>query len=371
MKKLLLFSMLVIALPQTMSAQDDDLYFVPKKTTAPEVAQDRFGMPKDTYYSGSDRSVDEYNRRFKSRVEVLDGDTTKNDIIDFSAEKGVYPDSLQIEDYKLTKRMSRFEDYRLADNAAFWAGYDAGRRDWGWHSPWYYSSYGWYDPWYYSSWRWYDPWYDPWYYGYAGWYDPWYYRPGWGWGWSWRYPYYRPRYVVISGGGRRHSGYIGTGSIRRDGTTYGYAGWYDPWYYRPGWGWGWSWRYPYYRPRYVVISGGGRRHSGYIGTGSIRRDGTTYGYGGRRGVIAGNSSRMSSLRERASRLGGSSYSSGNTRRSGSGNFSGYRGGNSNFGGSRSSGGFGGGGSFGGSRGGGGSFGGGGRSGGGGRLGGRR
>jgi hypothetical protein len=300
MKKLLLFSMLVIALPQTMSAQDDDLYFVPKKTTAPEVAQDRFGMPKDTYYSGSDRSVDEYNRRFKSRVEVLDGDTTKNDIIDFSAEKGVYPDSLQIEDYKLTKRMSRFEDYRLADNAAFWAGYDAGRQDWGWHSPWYYSSYGWYDPWY-----------------------------------------------------------------------YGYAGWYDPWYYRPGWGWGWSWRYPYYRPRYVVISGGGRRHSGYIGTGSIRRDGTTYGYGGRRGVIAGNSSRMSSLRERASRLGGSSYSSGNTRRSGSGNFSGYRGGNSNFGGSRSSGGFGGGGSFGGSRGGGGSFGGGGRSGGGGRLGGRR
>ena len=147
MKKLLLFSMLVLALPQTMSAQDDDLYFVPKKVSAPEVAQDRFGMPKDTYYSGSDRSVDEYNRRLKSRVEVLDGDTTKNDVINFSAEKGVYPDSLQIEDYKLTKRLTRFDDYRLADNAAFWAGYDAGRRDWGWHSPWYYSSYGWYDPW--------------------------------------------------------------------------------------------------------------------------------------------------------------------------------------------------------------------------------
>ena len=326
MKKLLLFSMLVIALPQTMSAQDDDLYFVPKKTSAPQVAQDRFGMPKDTYYSGSDRSVDEYNRRLKSRVEVLDGDTTKSDIIDFSAEKGVYPDSLQVEDYKLTKRMSRFDDYRLADNASFWAGYEAGRRDWGWHSPWYYSSYGWYDPWYYSSWRWYDPWYDPWYYGYAGWYDPWYYRPGWGWGWGWRYPYYRPHYVVISGGGRRHSGYIGTGTLRRDGTTYNY-------------------------------------------------------YGGRRGAVAGNSSRMSSLRERAYRMGGSrNYSSGNTVRSRSGNFSGYRGGNSDFGGSRSSGsfsgsrssgGFSGGGSFGGSRGGGGGFsGGGGRSGGGG-LGGRR
>ena len=326
MKKLLLFSMLVIALPQTMLAQDDDLYFVPKKTSAPQVAQDRFGMPKDTYYSGSDRSVDEYNRRLKSRVEVLDEDTTKSDIIDFSAEKGVYPDSLQIEDYKLTKRMTRFDDYRLADNASFWAGYEAGRRDWGWHSPWYYSSYGWYDPWYYSSWRWYDPWYDPWYYGYAGWYDPWYYRPGWGWGWSWRYPYYRPHYVVISGGGRRHSGYIGTGTLRRDGTTYNY-------------------------------------------------------YGGHRGAVAGNSSRMSSLRERAYRMGGSrNYSSGNTVRSRSGNFSGYRGGNSDFGGSRSSGsfsgsrssgGFSGGGSFGGSRGGGGGFsGGGGRSGGGG-LGGRR
>ena len=304
--------MLIVALPQTMSAQDDDLYFTPKKTSAPKVAQDRFGMPKDTYYSGSDRSVDEYNRRFKSHVETLDGDTTKNDVISFSAEKGVYPDSLQIEDYKLTKRLTRFDDYRLADNAAFWAGYDAGRRDWGWHSPWYYSSYGWYDPWYYGSWRWYDPWYDPWYYGYASWYDPWYYRPGWRWGWGWHYSYYRPHYVVIGGGGRRHSGYIGTGTRRRDGSTYGY-------------------------------------------------------YGGRRGAVAGNSSRMSSLRERAYSMGGSrNYSSGNTIRSRSGNFSGYRG-SSNSGSSNS--GFSSGGSFSGSRGGGGSFG--GSRGGGGGLGGRR
>ena len=313
--------MLIVALPHTLSAQDDDLYFVPKKTSAPKVAQDRFGMPKDTYYSGSDRSVDEYNRRFKSRVDTLDSDTTKSDVINFSAEKGVYPDSLQIEDYKLTKRLTRFDDYRLADNAAFWAGYNAGRRDWGWHSPWYY-----------SAWGWYDPWYDPWYYGSWRWYDPWY---------------------------------------------YGYAGWYDPWYYRPGWGWGWGWHHPYYRPHYVIIGGGGRRHSGYIGTGTLRRDGSTYNYyGGRRGVVAGNSSRMSSLHERASRMSGShGYSSGNNIRSRSGNFSGYRGSsNSGFsgGGSRGGGSFGGGGgSFGGSRGGGGGFsGGGGRSGGGG-LGGRR
>ena len=65
MKKLLLISMLVGAMPLAMMAQDDDLYFVSKKkkATVVEEAQDQFGMPKDTYYAGSNRSVDEYNRR--------------------------------------------------------------------------------------------------------------------------------------------------------------------------------------------------------------------------------------------------------------------------------------------------------------------
>lgn len=320
MKKLLLISMLAGALPMALMAQDDDLYFTPKKRVVVETSNDRYGMPKDTYYSGSDRSVDEYNRRMKSQVEALDGDSAKSDIISFDGEKGVYPDStLSKDDYKYTKRMSRFDDYRLSDNAAFWAGYHAGVNDWGWHSPWYYTRYGWYDPWF-------DPWFDPWYY--SAWYDPWYYD---------------------------------------------YAGWYSPWYYNSRWYWGWR---PYYSyPRYVVVAGGGgRSHSGYIGTGTLRRDGTHYSYrGGLRGSVAGNSSRMSSMRDRARQMGGSrTYSSGNYQRSRSGNFSGYRGSSSNstFSGSRSSGG-----SFGGSRGGGGGFsgghsGGGGRSGGGG-LGGRR
>ena len=314
MKKLLLISMLAGALPLALMAQDDDLYFMPAKKTVAEASTDRYGMPKDTYYCGSDRSVDEYNRRLESKVEVLDSISTDTTAID--------------DDYKLTKRMSRFDDYRLSDNAAFWAGYQAGRYDWGWHSPWYYSRWGWYGSWY-------DPWYDPWYYGSWrwGWYDPWY---------------------------------------------YGYAGWYDPWYY--GWGWG----YPYYHyPRYVVIGGGGgRHHSGYIGTGTLRRDGSTSHYrGSMRGSVSGNYSRMSSLRDRARQMGGS-YSSGRSTRSYSGSSSAptrsrstvignHSSSNSSFGGStRSSGGF-----SGGSRGGGGSFGGGhsgggGRSGGGG-LGGRR
>ena len=295
-------------MPLSMQAQDDDLYFVSKKkkATTVEEVQDPYGMPKDTYYSGSDRSVDEYNRRWKSQVEEITDSV----------------DSLK-EDFALTKKMTRFEDYQLADNAAFWAGYRAGRDDWrwGWHSPWYYSSWGWYDPWYdpwyYSSWRW--GWYDPWYYGYAGWYDPWYYRGYWG----WRYPYYYRRPVVVVGGvGHRYST-IGTGSIRRNGSTYGHRGGYY----------------------------------GYRGSGST------------------------SLRQRAEAMsGGRRYSSGNRIRSGSGNFSGYRGsggynGGGSFSGSRSSGSFSGGsrggGSFGGgSRGGGGGFGGGSRGGGGG-FGGRR
>jgi hypothetical protein len=123
MKKLLLISMFAGMLPLSMVAQVDDLYFVPKKKSAEKVT-DNYGMPTDVYYSGSDRSIDEYNRRGRSTVEVLDNDTTANDIIVFSPEKGVYPsdslasDSVSDEDFKLTKRMSRFEDYRLTDNEA-------------------------------------------------------------------------------------------------------------------------------------------------------------------------------------------------------------------------------------------------------------
>ena len=297
MKKLLLISMLVGAMPLAMMAQDDDLYFVSKKkkSAVVEEAQDQFGMPKDTYYAGSNRSVDEYNRRFKSQVEQIDS-----------------VDSLR-EDFQLTKRMARFDEYQL--DSAYWAGYKNGRDTW----------WGWHSPWYYSRWGWYDPWYDPWYWG---WYDPWY---------------------------------------------YGYAGWYDPWYYRGYWGW----RYPYYRPVVVIGGGGGRAHR-TIGTGTIRRDGSTRSY--RHGYTGyANMNRNSSLRQRANAMsGGRQYSSGNNIRSGSGNFSGYRGSGStsrgNFGGSRSSSSYSGGGSFGGSRGGGsfgGSRGGGGGGSRGGGLGGRR
>ena len=309
MKKLLLISILMGALPFTMAAQDDDLYFsFKKKTTEKKVAYNDGGQTA-VYHSGSNRNVDEYNR-MESKYVVIGNDSV-NDIIEFSAEKGVYPDSLSmaasdslaVEDYALTKKMMRFDDYDLTENAAFWAGYHLGRDTWNWgtawHSPWYYHTYGWYGGWY-------DPWYysysiyDPWYSRYIGLYDPWY---------NWYYGIYDPWYI----------------------------GWHDPWRYN----WGY---YPYgyyyydyaYYPYYRSYGGGGRYHNTYNGnTGTINRNGNTHGYfAGDRSVgrsssssSSVSSSRSSSLRDRtvgnhSSRVGSNSSTS--TRTSNSGNFSGSR-----------------------------------------------
>ena len=202
MKKVFLFGVFS-ALPLMMMAQDDDMYFVPTKDNVAKEAK-TYGMPKNTYYSGSDRTVDEYNKRSWSSVAPID--SAGNDIIDFSAERGVYPDTIYGEqvndDYRYTRRMSRFDDY-YSPSAAYWEGYRDGR----WSSPWYYSRwYGWYDPWYYDPWY-YSSWYGPsWYYGgwyggyYVGWYD--YYRPWYYGGW------YGPGYW---GGGVVHTGKGGSG----------------------------------------------------------------------------------------------------------------------------------------------------------------
>ncbi|MBQ9649197.1 MAG: hypothetical protein IJV25_02135 [Prevotella sp.] len=319
MKRLLLISMILGVLPMTVAAQVDDLYFVPKKKTVEKVT-DNYGMPRDTYYAGSNRSVDDYNRRVLSHYEPIANDSTVSDTISFSAEKGVYPsDSIMAEDFQLTKEMSRFDDYQISDNAAFWAGYNAGRYDWAWHSPWYYGRYGfysgWYDPWYY-----YDPiFYGSWgYYGYYGWHSPWSY------------------------------------------------GWYDPWY--GPWEFN-SWYYDRYYPFYAIGGGGHYRTAPTIGAGTIRRDGSNYiGYRG--GTSARNASRMSELRNRtvngnsrngrANRSTSSRTTSGNSRYNGSYNNSGsYSSSRSSgsFSGSRisgsSSGGFSGGSRSGGSSGGGG------------------
>lgn len=215
MKKLVLLSVLLGAMPFTMMAQDDDLYFVPTKENVAKEAE-KYGMPTDTYYAGSTRSADEYNRRAWSRVAPID--SAGNDIIDFSAERGVYPDSAfnEVQDYKYTRRMSRFDDY--SPSVAYWEGYRDGR----WSSPWYYSSYySWYDPWYY------DPWYYDTYWGwrspyyYSTWYSPWRYHYGW---YGPRYyGWYGPRYYSYRGGSGARWSRAGYSHHRYSGANHRYS----------------------------------------------------------------------------------------------------------------------------------------------------
>ena len=186
MKKWFLMMAVMGAMPLSVMAQyDDDMYFVPSKKSVENTVVKPATVERSTYYSGSSRDVDEYNRMGGSYYQALPADSA-SDIIDFAGGVGVYPDSLQMgDDFQLTREMSRWDGYDPGES--FWAGYYAGRATrWGWHSPWYYSSF----------YPWYDPWYDPWYY--AGWYDPWYYG-----GWYGPYGYY------------------------------GYYGWHRPYYY--GW----------------------------------------------------------------------------------------------------------------------------------------
>ena len=221
MKKFILLTA-VAALPLGLMAQDDDMYFVPSKENVAQEAK-TYGMPKNTYYSGSQRSVDDYNRRVWSSATPID--SAGNDIINFSAVRGVYPDSSYVEtstadDYKYAKRLSRFEGYTSPD-VAYWEGYRDGR----YTSPWYYSSYySWYDPWY---------WDDPWYYGrygwygyYGGWYHPWYYggwyRPYYYGGWYGSRYYVRSHYRPVNRFHVSRPASSGSRTYSRGGNTRGY-----------------------------------------------------------------------------------------------------------------------------------------------------
>lgn len=174
----------------------DDMYFTPKKSDKKEIRQE-----KVTFYNGSSRNVDEYNRRgqFASSYFNLDSDTLYSDVIEFGmdstlssikdsvVESGDFEYSYTPEDdYVYTRQMCRYDDFY-------------------WYDPWWYGWYGpyWYrSPYWYSGW-WYDPWYDPWYYG---WHRPWgWYYPGY-----WYGSYYRP--------------YVGVTGTMNHGRIYGHGG---------------------------------------------------------------------------------------------------------------------------------------------------
>lgn len=195
MKKIF-FITLVLGMISSVSFAQDDMYFVPKKSS--KETKKEF---TPVTHSGSMRDVDEYNRRggFKSTYSALDNDSTSNDVIHF--ETGTYADSLSIgeyagqyeteDDYAYCRRMSRFDDFY-------------------WYDPWYCGWYGsyWYgSPYWHAHYGWYDPWFDPWYYG---WYRPWGYY-GWYYPGYWHGAYYRP-----------YRGITGTSNHGR--VNYGYAG---------------------------------------------------------------------------------------------------------------------------------------------------
>ena len=178
--RLLFLTALMGTLPLSMAAQDDDLYFTPKKRADKNVADN--SLP---YYCGSNRDVDEYNRRgkLKSYYQKIGTDSLGNDIIEFHANDDIYDnnyndstitiypgseryyDEENDNDFAYSRRMGRFDGFYGYWNPAYY-GY--------WSSPYWHSYYGWY-----------DPWYSPYYYG--GWYDPWYYGYGY---YGWGYPYY-------------------------------------------------------------------------------------------------------------------------------------------------------------------------------------
>ena len=331
MKKQFLISLLILAMPLVMFAQNDDMYFTPKKTAKVEKTVETDLTDSSVRYVGSSRDIDEYNRRghFRSNYQKLEGDSIGNDIIEFDLEKGVYPDSSYVDDsivygpemqfdddeYTSSRRMYRFDDF-----------YDPWFYGYYGHSPYWYSRYyGWYDPWYSG----YYGWYDPWYYGYYGWGYP-YYGGYYGWG----YPYYRPWYGYYGGW---YGGY--------------YGGWYG--------GRSYAWQSPTHRSNFGG-TGGGTARSSWAGTGHRSSFGTSTS---RRSSSIGTSSSRSSISERprSSFSRSSSTSSFGNTSTPTRSYSPSSSSSSSFGGGHSSGGFGGGGSFGGGGGsrssGGGSFGG--------------
>lgn len=274
----------ICSLPLQLMAQDDDMYFVPTKENVAKEAEN-FGMPKKTYYSGSNRSVDEYNGRLSSTVTPID--STGQEV--------------ESEDFQYTRQLSRFDDY--TPSQAYWDGYRDGR----WSSPWYYGRYGWYSTWY-------DPWYDPWY---ASWYDPWFYGGYYGWYSPWHYGWYSSYYY----------------------RPWGYYSWYGP-YHRYYGGRSYNVSHTkspsinYYNRRNYYNDGtrrtsDGRRvgtRSGNVGSG-MRPSSNSGNFG------SGNRSSSSSFGGSRSSSGSGMHSSGGGMRSSGG---GMRGGGSSGGGSRGS-----------------------------------
>ena len=146
MKKQFLISLLISAIPLGMFAQNDDMYFTPKKTDRKAEAKKEVTTERPVYYVGSDREVDEYNRRgqFRSNYQKLLGDSIANDIIDFDMTQGVYPDSTYEAPQTVYGEPYQFDDFD--DDYTY--SRQLYRFD-GFYDPWFYGWYG-HSPYWYS-----------------------------------------------------------------------------------------------------------------------------------------------------------------------------------------------------------------------------
>ena len=179
MKKILSLMLLAAVGFMPATAQDDDVYFVPSKSSKTS-QKDRSNFSSqaeripveasntyDNLYEMSDRDIDAYNRRYA----VTDSIDAPDDYAEDN-EEGTY-----------TRRLVRFHSPTVGvyvsspyyDVVADYYWYDP------WFTPWYYSpfygpNYAWtWSPWaydWYWGWGWHTWWYDPWHYHHHHhWYD--------------------------------------------------------------------------------------------------------------------------------------------------------------------------------------------------------
>lgn len=196
MKTIALITAVLFAFPAWSAAQEDDMYFVPKKGKA-KSAETRKAEPatphKPVYVityedvagetSGSERDVDEYNRRYTLSGTYADRDTVYiDDCDDGEEEDGRWVNGFNgtEEDYAYASRILRFRsptagipvssrlywDLCHGPNSIYWNVYDDGLYAYAFPTIWNYG-YGYPYP------------YD-WYYGY-----PYRYSFSFGWGWGW------------------------------------------------------------------------------------------------------------------------------------------------------------------------------------------
>lgn len=235
MKRLMMLLVIagIVSLP--IMAQVDDLYMMPSPTQKSVKTETNDSRP--SYYRGSDRKVDEYNRagKFRSTYQRIGKASRGNNGYVLQGERGVAPDTSYVDTTYVYPEVAEYDnDFEYSRRMCRWDGYydpwlyahAPWRYGWyrGWYDPWFYGYGGWYDPWYYG---WYDGWYNPWYYGYGSWYGP-YYR-GW---YGYPYGWYGGVYVRHTGGnprgltGNRTWSYSQRGGTTND-RSFGRRGRYD------------------------------------------------------------------------------------------------------------------------------------------------